>query len=531
MTLWHGRFDDGPSDELLAFTVSLPFDQRLAADDIAGRAPTSAAWPAPGSCPTRRRRRARRARPGRGGAGAGTFAFQPTDEDIHTAVERRVTELAGPAGAKLHTGRSRNDQVATDLRLYTKRELTAVARRVARPAARAAEPRADDAGDTYLPGYTHLQRAQPVLLAHHLLAHGWALARDVDRLARLPPAARRVAAGRRRAGGVVAAARSRGHRRRPRVRGRVRELARRGERPRLRRRGAVRPRPARRAPVAAWARRSCCGRPRSSASSASPTRTRPGSSMLPQKKNPDIAELVRGKAGRLIGDLTGLLATLKGLPALVQPRPPRGQGAAVRRGRPGAASASTALCRPAARPLGSTSTACRPRPTSPTSAATDLAELLVDRGMPFRDAHALVGALVRDSVERRVPLVELVAAHPDLGGGRGRAARARRGGVAPHDPRRCGPAPVERPVPAVPQAPRSRHRARRVAVAPVHRHEVRIRYGEVDMQRVVFNAHYLAYCDDAADIWFRSLGMSPASDWDAMVKQRRDHLERRRHGR
>lgn len=126
-TLWHGRFEDGPAEELMAFTVSLPFDSRLAADDLAGsRAHV------------------------RGLARAGiltedecasvlsaldavevellneTFVFVSSDEDIHTAVERRVTEIAGPAGAKLHTGRSRNDQVATDLRLFTKRELGVV---------------------------------------------------------------------------------------------------------------------------------------------------------------------------------------------------------------------------------------------------------------------------------------------------------------------------------------------------------------------------------------------------------------------
>ena len=106
----------------------------------------------------------------------------PSDEDIHTAVERRVTELAGPAGAKLHTGRSRNDQVATDLRLFTKRELAGGRRPGARRCRRCCSSGPSEAGDAYLPGYTHLQRAQPVLLAHHLLAHGWALARDVDRL-------------------------------------------------------------------------------------------------------------------------------------------------------------------------------------------------------------------------------------------------------------------------------------------------------------------------------------------------------------
>src|SRR5207237_1439396 len=111
----------------------------------------------------------------------GAFTFAPSDEDIHTAIERRVTEIAGDAGAKLHTGRSRNDQVATDLRLYCKRELLVIADRVI-TLQRVLLDRARAAGDVYLPGYTHLQRAQPVLLAHHLLAHAWALARDLDRL-------------------------------------------------------------------------------------------------------------------------------------------------------------------------------------------------------------------------------------------------------------------------------------------------------------------------------------------------------------
>src|SRR5579875_1338126 len=97
------------------------------------------------------------------------------------AAGRRVTEVAGEAGARLHTGRSRNDQVATDLRLFTKRSLAEVARGVL-ALQEVLLARAREAGGAYMPGYTHLQHAQPVLLAHHLLAHGWALARDVDRL-------------------------------------------------------------------------------------------------------------------------------------------------------------------------------------------------------------------------------------------------------------------------------------------------------------------------------------------------------------
>ncbi len=118
MTLWHGRFAGGPAEELLAYTVSLPFDRRLAADDLlgsrahvrglvrAGILDGDEAAAVLGALDTVEEELAE-----------GTFAFQPSDEDIHTAVERRVTELAGPAGAKLHTGRSRNDQVSLDVRL------------------------------------------------------------------------------------------------------------------------------------------------------------------------------------------------------------------------------------------------------------------------------------------------------------------------------------------------------------------------------------------------------------------------------
>ncbi|HEY8059372.1 MAG TPA: lyase family protein, partial [Acidimicrobiales bacterium] len=182
MTLWHGRFGEGPAEELLAYTVSLPFDVRLAGDDLAGsrahvrglvRGELLDGDEAAAVLAALDQVEAE--------LGMGTFTFEPSDEDIHTAVERRVTEIAGPAGAKLHTGRSRNDQVATDLRLFAKRELGIVVDRVL-ALQDVLGDRADEAGMAYLPGYTHLQRAQPVLLAHHLLAHGWALARDVDRL-------------------------------------------------------------------------------------------------------------------------------------------------------------------------------------------------------------------------------------------------------------------------------------------------------------------------------------------------------------
>src|SRR5688572_30966391 len=174
-TLWHGRFASGPAEELMAYTVSLPFDRRLFRDDITGSRAHVRGLARVGILTDAERDSVLDALDvAESELEGGVFAFVPSDEDIHTAVERRVTELAGPAGAKLHTGRSRNDQVATDLRLWAKRELAGVAARVLalqRVLLHRAELAAVDGA--YLPGYTHLQRAQPVLLAHHLLAHGW----------------------------------------------------------------------------------------------------------------------------------------------------------------------------------------------------------------------------------------------------------------------------------------------------------------------------------------------------------------------
>jgi argininosuccinate lyase len=417
MTLWHGRFEGGPAEELLAYTVSLPFDRRLAADDLTGS-------------------RAHVRGLGRVGLldddevaavlGAldrveaelteGTFAFEPSDEDIHTAVERRVTELAGPAGAKLHTGRSRNDQVATDLRLYTKRSLTDVATRVVSLQEvlleRAAASLEDPEGPVYLPGYTHLQRAQPVTLAHHLLAHGWALARDLDRLldcrrrADVSPLGAGALAGSSlpldpdgTAADLGFAARFENSLDAVSDRDFVAEalfclallgvhLSRIGEE------------------IVLWSSDEV-GFARLDDAYAT------GSSMLPQKKNPDIAELARGKAGRLIGNLTGLLATLKGLPLaynrdLQEDKEPLFD----------AVDQVSLALRAVAGMLATMAVDAdrmRAAADTPAAAATDLAEHLVRGGTPFRDAHAIVGGLVRESLDGGPPLAELVAAHPDLG--------------------------------------------------------------------------------------------------------------------
>ena len=181
-TLWHGRFAEGPSDALMALSESLSFDRRLAADDVEGSRAHVAMLVAVGLLTDAEGRAVTDALDNvESELATDTFVFAATDEDIHTAVERRVTELAGDAGAKLHTGRSRNDQVATDLRLWTKRTAREIAAAID-GLQRVLVARAEAAGtDVVVPGYTHLQHAQPVLLAHHLLAHVWALGRDVQR--------------------------------------------------------------------------------------------------------------------------------------------------------------------------------------------------------------------------------------------------------------------------------------------------------------------------------------------------------------
>jgi argininosuccinate lyase len=411
--LWQGRFGEtAPAGELMAYTASLGYDARLAADDLAGSRAHVKGLVAAGIVT------------GEDGAillaaldrvgeelDAGRLAFRPDDEDIHSAVERRVTELAGPAGARLHTGRSRNDQVATDLRLFTKRELRATAGRVL-ALQRVLLDRARAAGDAYLPGYTHLQRAQPVLLAHHLLAHGWALARDV---ARLEDARGRLDVSPLGAGALAGSSLPLD----PAVpaaelgfaavfdnsldavsdRDFVAEslfaltltgvhLSRLGEE------------------VVLWSSEEFGFVVLDDAYAT-------GSSMLPQKKNPDIAELARGRAGRLIGDLTGFLATLKGLPLaynrdLQEDKEPLFDAFDHLNG---GLVAMAGLLATAEFDLERMQAAA----DTPVVAAVDLAEWLVERGMPFRQAHAVVGGLVRDALQRRVPLAELVEAHPDLG--------------------------------------------------------------------------------------------------------------------
>jgi argininosuccinate lyase len=401
-----------PADALMAFTASIDFDRRLAIDDLAGsRAHVRGLMRA--GVLTEQEMGILLAALNRveDELTDGSFRFLPSDEDIHTAIERRVSEIAGPAGGKLHTGRSRNDQVATAVRLFTKRQLTEVARGLV-ALQEVLYERARTAPDAYLPGYTHLQRAQPVLLAHHLLAHAWALSRDVDRIL---DTRRRLDVSPLGAGALAGsslpldpeevaedlgfAARFENSLDAVSDRDFVAEalfdlallgvhLSRLGEE------------------IVLWSTEEFGFVELDDAYAT-------GSSMLPQKKNPDVAELARGKAGRLIGHLAGFLATLKGLPFaynrdLQEDKEPLFD--AVDQAQLGL-SALSGLLATARFNIERMAEAA----DSPAAAAIDLAEFLVEKGVPFREAHGVVAGLVRDSMERHLPLAELVQAHPDLG--------------------------------------------------------------------------------------------------------------------
>ena len=414
--LWHGRFSSGPAEELMAYTESLSFDARLWADDIEGSRAHVKMLVSVGILS---------AADGEAIAAAldtvhgefesGSFVFEATDEDIHTAVERRVTQIAGDAGARMHTARSRNDQVATDLRLWCRREVSRV-RSAVIAFVEVLESRAGEADaaepPVRLPGYTHVQHAQPVLLSHHLRAHAWALLRDAERLADaldrldVSPLGAGALAGSSLPIDPSLSAASLGFGSvfansldavsdRDFVAEILFDIALLGVH--LSRIGEE------------WVLWTSAEYGFAVLDDAYAT----GSSMLPQKKNADIAELARGKTGRLVGNLTAVLTMLKGLPLaynrdLQEDKEPLFDSVdQVRRALVALTGmVATATFRTEQMTRGADAEAL---------VATDVAEWLVSRGMPFRQAHAVVGATVRDALARSVPLVDAVRVHPDLG--------------------------------------------------------------------------------------------------------------------
>jgi argininosuccinate lyase len=413
--LWHGRFSSGPAEELLSFTESLSFDKRLWKDDIAGSLAHVKGLGHAGILPLSEVAQIESAlHQVASEFFNGSFQFVDGEEDIHTSIERRVTQIAGPVGGKVHTGRSRNDQCVTALRLWTKRELATLAERLV-ALCEVLTQRADLAGwgtdGVYLPGYTHVQRAQPVLLAHHLMAHAWAFTRDIDRLihtikrADVSPLGAGALAGSSLPLDPDFTAREMGFADRfansldavsdrDFVAEALFDLALIGTH--LSRIGEE---------WVLWTSEEF-------GFATLDDRYATGSSMLPQKKNADIAELARGKAGRLIGNLTGLLTTLKGLPLaynrdLQEDKEPLFDSydqVSL------AVGALTGMIQTA------TFHADRMRAAADVQSlsATDLAEYLVRKGTPFRQAHAIVGALVQEALSGSQTLLQLVANSPEF---------------------------------------------------------------------------------------------------------------------
>jgi len=410
VTLWGGRFQERPDETLWHFTVDRS-DRRLLRYDVAGSLAHVGMLGAVGLLSDEE---AATLRDGLERileeANEGRFGFLESDEDVHSAVERRLHELVGDVAGKLHTGRSRNDQVCLHLRLYLRREAEQRAEQL-RELVGILVTKAEETGETVVAAYTHLQQAQAVPLAHHLLAYAWMLLRDADRFVE---ARRRIDVSPLGAGAAAGSSLPLDPQRVAADLGFSGVFANSLD--------AVGSRDFVSEYVA------CCAQAMIHLSRLAEElvlwcteefgwatyadRYTTGSSALPQKKNPDIAELVRGRSATVIGDLTTLLALEKGLP-LAYDRDLQEDKRAVFHADDTLTAALAALS-------GMVATArFHPPPPSPWVTALDLAEVLVARGVPFREAHRVVGGLVaRLHGEGRtlgdVSPEELAATHPRL---------------------------------------------------------------------------------------------------------------------
>jgi argininosuccinate lyase len=403
MPLWGGAFAEPTDADLRSLNDSISFDRRMYAEDITGslayaRAIERAGVISAAECA----QIIDGLNQVRAEFEGGTFVLQPGDEDIHTAVERRLTELVGPVGGKLHTGRSRNDQVATDLRLWVIAHQTRLDAMLGALQGAILET-AESHLHTLMPGYTHLQPAQPITAAHWLMSFFWMIGRDRERLA---DAQRRTSVSPLGAGALAgtpfnidraALATDLGF-------------------------AAVSPNSLDAVSDRDFVAESLfalalMGTHLSHLSEdiiiySNPAfgfitlddRYSTGSSIMPQKRNPDPLELARGKAGRLIGHLTGLLATLKGLPSTYNKDMQEDKEAIFD------AFDTAALLLPVVTAVIRT---LKLNPGAMRAAlgddllATDLADYLVRKGLPFRQAHHVSGQAVRLAAAQGVKLSTL----------------------------------------------------------------------------------------------------------------------------
>ena len=402
--MWQGRFSKDPSARLRAYGESVSFDRRLALHDIEGSKAHAAALRRARLLTPKELRAIQRgldsiAREIR----AGKFKWREELEDVHMNIEAALTKKIGAAGAKLHTARSRNDQVATDLRLWMRDETASLVSAIRR-LQKSLVALGVRAGEAIMPGYTHLQRAQPVLAAHHLLAYVEMLERDAARLADSAKRANILPLGSGAlAGSTIALDRA----------FIARQLGFDGASQNSM--DAVSDRDFACEFLSACAitgmhlSRLCEDTVLWASSEFGFLRLSDahttGSSLMPQKKNPDIAELARGKTGRLYGNLVSLLTTLKGLP-LSYNRDMQEDKEPVFDSADTLGSSLQIL----AEMFGAAQWNKKRMATASEDAllvATDWADYLVRKGLPFREAHEVVGKLVGLSVKRGVTLREL----------------------------------------------------------------------------------------------------------------------------
>jgi len=407
-----GRFGRGPAADVAQFTESISFDQRLWKHDVRGSIAHARMLVKIGLLTRQEGAAIVRGleRIGREIA-AGRFRWKPELEDVHMNLEAELTRRV-PAGAKLHTGRSRNDQVALDLRLWLRDEIQALRSEVCALQHSLVALGARNI-DVLIPGYTHLQRAQPVYLAHHLLAYVEMLERDQHRLVDAADRADVCPLG------AAALAGSTLPLNREFVARMLGFVDAKGE-PRLTANSmdAVSDRDfviefcAAAALLAVHLSRLAEDVILWASSEFNFIRIADayttGSSLMPQKKNPDVAELTRGKSGRVIGNLVALLTLLKGLPLtynrdLQEDKEGLFDTADTVR-------AAVRLCAAMISHTKVNRAACRAAASDPALLATDLADYLVRKGLPFRQAHHAVGALVAVAEKLRKPLNQLTLA-------------------------------------------------------------------------------------------------------------------------
>ena len=439
--MWGGRFDSAPDAIMEEINASIGFDKALAPQDIAGSLAHVAMLADTGIVD---RADADAIAAGlqaiRGEIESGSFAFERSLEDIHMNVEARLAADIGPAAGRLHTARSRNDQVAVDFRLWVRDTVDGLVEQIA-GLQKVLATRALEQADSVMPGFTHLQSAQPVTFGHHLLAYVEMLGRDRGRFADARTRMNECPLGAAALAGTSfpidrhATAKALGF-----------------DRPTANSLDSVSDRDF---ALEALAAAAICATHLSRFAEeivlwATPQfgfaqlsdRFSTGSSIMPQKRNPDAAELVRGKSGRVIGALTGLLVVMKGLPLAYSKDMQEDKEGTFD------ALATLSLCLAAmtgmVSDLAPDTERMEAAAGSGFATATDLADYLVRvHGMPFRDAHHVTGRLVALAARRKVgleglTLAEMQGEEPHLEDGRVRRARRPQLGGEPHELRRHG---------------------------------------------------------------------------------------------